>query len=1743
MPLLRRVGPWLLLSLLLAIPPALSASPEQLALPLAERAADRLEGRLAANLEFAIAAGAAAPRDRASLLAELRGRGDSDLWLRQLEVLAGAGLAQPDDWLALARLYFDRRQLGDAEAAAWLAAAGRGNRERLPPEVESGALLLLADVLEMGQGGAVAVAWMDRLPAVLMVAEVAERRALLAERYATRFQQVEVDLDRPHPEACLVFTGRLAPRQPLPLTDYLDLAPVAPLDASLRGDRLCLSGLRHGGSYRLTLRSGLQSARGEALDGVADLQIIVADRTPSVGFQTGAYVLPADDDPLLPVTSVNATELNLSLYRVGDRNLLTQLAYGDLGRQLSGYDLESLAEREGERLWQGALAVPDGQANVEQTTLIPLDEIVPNRVPGVYVLVADIPDPDREDQPWLQRATQWLVISDLGLSLFEGRDGLTVFARSFADARALSGAELHLVARNNRILGRVITGPDGRARFTEGLLRGEGGNRPAALYASTDSGDFTFVDLRGPALDLSERGVAGRPSPGAVDAFVTPERGIYRPGESVNLTALLRRDDGLALPNRPLTLSVRRPDGVEAHRGVGRDDGLGGYLFTLPIAAAVPTGLWRAEVFLDPEAAPVGATEFVVEDFVPQRLELSLESDRNSLTPGEVAEIAVEGRWLFGAPAADLTLEAEAVVALDPEPFADYRDWVFGLTEEVASSLRETLPTARTDTDGRGRVAVELPRLPDTAGPLAATVSVSLFDAGGRPVTRRLKLPLRPRAAEVGLKPRFADNSIDAGQTAAVDLVALDPAGETLAGRDLQVEWIEVRSDWIPYWQDGTHWRRLVTEVPLAEETVTTDAQGRALLQRTLVWGDYKLRVVDAGGAATDLPIRAGWRAATGERDVPDALEVTLAEPDLRAGQTLEAFVKAPFAGRALVTILRDEVLHSLEVDLPAEGRQIALPVEAGWGPGAYLAVTAYRPRRAAAEGEAPAAPARAMGAAWFTVDRPARRLEVTVTPPAEILPRSEMTVPLSVRGADLAGGDGPVHLVVAAVDEGVLLVTDFDTPDPLEHVFGQRRLGLDLRDLYGKLIDQAEGMRGEVRSGGGAPANLGGPSLRTTQVVSLFSGPVALNPDGTAEVTFRVPDFNGRLRVMAMAWSLGGLGAAAAPVTVRDPVVADLILPRFLALGDRAEATLELNNVAGPAGDYRVAVTAGAPVAVDTGASLRLPAGARGALAVPMEAMALGGTRVQLVVSGPDGFELERGWDIQVRAAQPYVTRRDLKQLGPNESRRLGGELAADFLPDDLDLSVTVSDRPDFGGAGLLAALQRYPYGCVEQTISRALPLVYLPELAATWDVALDWSDTRIRDEVREAVASVLARQTPAGGFGLWSARGGEDLWISAYAADFLARAQGEGFVVPATALDRTYDYLAAQASSSWNDDLAGRAYAWQVLARGGRADAGDLRYFAEQEAGALPSPAARLQLAAALAAVGERERAARLFALAGDDWRRVPDRLISWDYGSDLRDAALATALLAESGMEAEAWEAAARVELLQATRQRLSTQEQLWLLLAARGLTPEQDVLALALNGEAVEGAAPITLRPSLQDLQQGVTLTNVGSDGLRVTTTQVGISAAPLAPAAEGLTIARRLLDFQGNTIDPSSLTQNDQAVVVLSGRVTDGREHQALVVDLLPAGVELESVLAGRGTATAGFAFLPQLTTPLYEARRDDRYVAAVDLAAEETFVLAYVVRAVTPGDFVLPAPFIEDMYAPEAYARGDLGRLAVARSP
>ena len=249
---------------------------------------------------------------------------------------------------------------------------------------------------------------------------------------------------------------------------------------------------------------------------------------------------------------------------------------------LAGYDADGIAERSGEQVWQGEIDIPDAPRNAEAVTNLPLAEFLPKRKPGVYVLVADGEQTDLRH--WDSWPTQWLVITDIGLSAVQGRDGLELTARSLETAKPLYFVTARLIARNNAVLAEDRTGRDGRVRFAPGLLRGTGGNAPVGVVATGHNGDYAFLPLTGPALDLSERGVEGRPAPGPVDAYLYTERGVYRPGEAVHLMALARDPEGNALPGLSLIVSVRRPDGQEVLRRTVTGDDAGGHGLTVPLS-------------------------------------------------------------------------------------------------------------------------------------------------------------------------------------------------------------------------------------------------------------------------------------------------------------------------------------------------------------------------------------------------------------------------------------------------------------------------------------------------------------------------------------------------------------------------------------------------------------------------------------------------------------------------------------------------------------------------------------------------------------------------------------------------------------------------------------------------------------------------------------------------------------------------------------------------------------------------------------------------------------------------------------------------------------------------------------------------------------------------------------------------------------------------------------------------------
>ena len=495
----------------------------------------------------------------------------------------------------------------------------------------------------------------------------------------------------------------------------------------------------------------------------------------------------------------------------------------------------------------------------------------------------------------------------------------------------------------------------------------------------------------------------------------------------------------------------------------------------------------------------------------------------------------------------------------------------------------------------------------------------------------------------------------------------------------------------------------------------------------------------------------------------------------------------------------------------------------------------------------------------WFSIDRAAKTLAAEVKAPALMRPNSTLRVPVNVSG--LAPGE-EARVVIAAVDVGILNLTNYKPPSPEDYYLGQRALSAEIRDLYGQLIDGMQGVRGQIRSGGDAGALLQG-TPPTGPPVAFYSGLVTVGADGNAEVAFEVGDFSGTIRVMAVAWNKDKVGHATADVVVRDPAVLTVTLPRFLLPGDRSSVHLDLDNVEGAPGDYIITVTGADALAASATQKLTLRAKERGTASVPLTATAAGSGSVRVKVNGPSDFALERSFALVVRSPAQILARRTIKPIGKGENLTVSNALFADLVPGTGAVSISVGASTALDAASLLAALDRYPSRCSEQITSRAMPLLYVSELAKGTPLATDpTTDRRISD----AIEMLLTRQDSTGSFGLWGV-GGADVWLNAYVMDFLTRARERKVALSDTAFKLGLDRLRNDVANTTDPGKNGGtdlAYALYVLARNGLAPIGDLRYLADARLDALSTPIAKAQVAAALAMVGDRARAERAYAAA---------------------------------------------------------------------------------------------------------------------------------------------------------------------------------------------------------------------------------------------------------------------------------------
>jgi hypothetical protein len=1578
------------------------------------------------------------------------------------------------------------------------------------------------------------------------------------------FVRLRAETDTENPRACLEFSQPLSTEASINFADYLILEPAIAFQTDVSGNLLCLSGLPLEPERQVTVRAGVPSQTGERTEADETFTLTFGDRPAYVGFAGDGVILPRSEADGIAIETVNVSRLHIQVLRVPDR-ILSQYSIDQGERNEEGgwnyWGFNSAADEVGVQVYEGELDVDTSRRNSAVTTVFALGATLSELRAGAYVVKVRDASPGAGQNGERQNDSvasdyRWILYTDMALQSFSGATGIDVVVRSLHSARPMSGVTLTLIAQNNEELARVRSDSDGHVRFNEALVNGDGPARARYIMAYGADGDFAALDLQRAGLDLSDRGVDGRSTPGDVDAYLYTERGVYRPGERVRLIGLIRDEIGRAIANRPSTLVVYRPNGTEARR-IRMTDAVaaGAIAKNIDLDRSSPRGVWRAELLVDGQDAVAGSVSFSVEDFVPERLRVQIDADNAVLRRGQSRPIAVQADFLYGAPGSGLAVEGEGRLIVDPNPFPQYEGFSFGNSDESFSERFFQLPATVTDGQGAGQLLLQLSDEPDTTLPLRARVIASVADPGGRLVREAFVVPVRLSNAYFGLKPTFENHRAGLGESVGFDVIAVNSEGARVGARGVQ--WRLVREDWSYDWYlDGGQWRwrRTGRDIPIDGATVDVGSgEPLHIAREGLRAGSYRLIVTGAGTEASQR-FGVGWGGPADDNSTPDMVSVVAPEDPVRAGARARVQIRPPYAGEVQVVVATDRVIETRTLHVGENGTSVDLPVTEEWGSGAYVLVTVVTPRDPASL----PVPRRAIGVAYVPVDMGSRTLEVSAGDGLEsVRPRTRIEVPVRVRNAP--NGER-VRVAIALVDEGILNITKYDSPDPVDHFFGRRELGVMVRDDYGRLLNPNLGAPATPRQGGDS---LGGEGLTVvpTRTVSLFSDIVEVR-GGRAMVPIEVPDFNGTLRLMAVAWSESALGSDAEQVLVRDPVVAEMILPRFLAPGDTAQGTLNIDNVEGPNGAYTVTVGgSGAASIASQPRRFTLNRGQRQTTLIPITGGALGIGQITLRLEGPQGFApVERSYDIQSRAPFMPITVVNTAPLAAGASWRAPGDALRSFQP-SAEALISFSNLAGIDPAPMLDSLYRYPYGCSEQLVSVAMPLLYYNTLAA--ETGRD-RDARIARRVQEAATQLMDRQGPDGAFGLWGAGDGHaSPWLGVYVTDFLSRARRNGYAVPRQPLEQAYGALRRIArlndfggvnyefevyrwpgSNDTTELMRSRAaaYALYVLAREGQADVGTLRYFHDARLRNEPSPLARAQIGAALARMGDRARSRNAFRLAEQalGYRNVGD----W-YQTPLRDVAGVLALAAEAGETELVDRLRRRLEADAPGASELTTQEKAQLLFAANALLERAGPVSVSLNGEQMSERRVLA---DAARLAQGLVFRNNARGPVWRT---LSLSGAPIEappPMQAGYTLDKALYGLDGGAVDPRNLRQGDRVVVVVWGQPEGARMYPTVLVDLLPAGLEIETLLTpadAQGTSNydgsrrpGPFAWLGALSDSQVAESRDDRFVASANLRG--AFRYAYIARAVTPGRYALPGAQVEDMYRPGVMARTATGVIEIA---
>ncbi len=1491
--------------------------------------------------------------------------------------------------------------------------------------------------------------------------------------------------------------------------------------------------------YELIVRENLKGTLGGKLKFDFNQDISFGKLRPQIKFndQKSVY-LAGKGHRNLEVSIINVPKVKVKITKLYQNNILTFLRSsnyrydyetGEYHYSYNYYEATNL----GDVIWEEEIE-SSSLAGFGPNKILTMD--FEDKVPdyqGLYILEVNASD------KYYLKANKVINISDIGLIAKSGKTSVSVFANSLQSAQPIAGVEIAFIGTNNQAVGNVVTDSDGHARLDINEQSPEGFK--ISMVTAKMGDDFNFLAFDKTRVNTSRFEVGGKyMNPVGIEAFIYGDRDIYRPGEKINLTAILRDYEWQSPGEIPVKLKLITSSGKEYTTIRKTLNKYGSLETSISLPASSLTGSYLVQLFTSNDVL-LSTKSIAVEEFVPDRIKVEAELDKEEFNIGETLKLNITATNFFGPPAANRNYEVDYSTKKLSFRSKVYSDYSFSLQGSDTYFDRD-LRSGTTDSEGLADENFHIPTTYKDMGLLQSDIFVTVFDETGRPVNRRQSAKIYTQNTFYGIKNivyYFRTN-----QPLNVPLIAVDKEDRALNNVKAEISLIKHEYKTV-LTRSGSYFRYNSQKVEklLEKTTITLNGTANHFTFTPETSGRYEIRITKPGVRSyvkQEFYVYGWGRTSNSSFQVNNEgqIDITLDQIKYEIGDVANVILKAPFSGRVLVTVENEDLLDHFYIDTDKRAASFQIKITREHVPNVYITATLFKPHEVS---DIPLTVAH--GFAPMIVEDLKSKINVEIDAVTNSRSRTKQTIKLK--------SEPNSAITVAVVDEGILQLTGYTTPDPFGFFYAKRALEVTSHDIYPYLFPEIA----SSSTGGDGMAmdkRVNPMTNKRIKLVAFWSGILETDNQGNAVYEIEIPQFSGNLRVMAVSYKDNKFGSLFSNIQVADPIVVSTALPRFFSPGDVVQVPVIVSNTTGSSTKAKVSIETSGPVTINGSEeqTINIPANQeKEAMFQVLANPAIGQSNIKITVDAL-GEEFINETDITIRPAAPLQKLNGSGIVKSGDTEKIIMGKGNNFIQSSLDNKLIVSKSPLVEFTDDLHYLVRYPYGCIEQTVSSAFPQLYFSDIANDL-LKTDDEDANPAYNVQEAIKKISMMQLYNGGLVYWPGGGRETWWGSAYAAHFLVEAKKAGYEVNISMLNKLLDYLKNKLKDkkfityyynrNQNKKIVAKEsiYSLYVLALAGRSQMSTMNYYKSNlHELSLDS---KYLLAAAYYLAGDTRKYAQVLpaAFQGEE----SNSTFGGSFYSHVRDEALALNSLLEVDPDNQQVPIMAKhVSEALKNRRYLNTQERSFSFLAmgkiARKAAASDIQATINCEGKKVAEFDNRTITLNTEQLNgTNAEIIASGTGQLYYFWDAEGISADGTYTEEDSyLRIRKQFYDRYGRPIFDNKFKQNDLVVVRLSIQgLTNAYVENVVITDMLPGGFEIENP---RISDVPGMDWISDRSSPEYQDIRDDRINLFVNVNNKESHYY-YIVRAVSKGKFQMGPVGADAMYNGEYHSYHGAGVIEI----